>query len=143
MPPNKLIPVKTNVINVKLLPLSENKTEGKVGRTKEKVEPEDNTIASIKKKAGRPKTKKERPKRVKLSEEEKKIRLKLSKQKSRAKLTRTICTICGKFVKNMLTHMKLHEVKEKGENVECDYCKQIFTHKLQLTGHFRTHFTIR
>lgn len=97
----------------------------------------------VKNKVGRPKTKIDRPKRTKLTEEEKKIRLQLSKQKSRAKKVKTICTICGKFVKNLSTHMKLHKIKEKGETVECDYCKQIFSHKLLLTGHFRTHFKTR
>lgn len=92
-----------------------------------------------KKKIGRPKKiKVYTPKRIKLTAEEKEIRTKIRRETSGG-----ICSICGKFIKNISTHLQFHEAKEKNESVECDYCHQKLNHKYQLKPHFDKHFKKR
>lgn len=82
------------------------------------------------------------PKRKKLTDEEKQERLQLMRKKER-EASSGICQICGIYYKSLNGHLRLHELKAKGESVECYYCNQILAHKLLLRNHFRKHFMIR
>lgn len=68
--------------------------------------------------------------------------LSLEEKKQRKRIgLEAICSICGKFTKNIYTHTRTHH--EERETFECEYCQRIYAAKTSLLGHFKIHFAER